>query len=224
MAVTRSAPDSADTCYQVPDDWSTEVTQFPVVYLWVRLAGRLPDGSGFDVPESQFDPVGAGARRAGLRGRGVCGRPGQFSGRGSGRVGVRHLQGQGAVPACRPRADDAGVVVQSLSGAVHPAGRCGVRSSLSAALREHGEGERAIEEDDLATAFYENDTIDLGQLMREQFYLGLPMKPLCGEECRGLCPVCGTNLTRGACECRRDWNDPRLAPLQALRDRQRDGH
>jgi uncharacterized protein len=87
-----------------------------------------------------------------------------------------------------------------------------------------GEGERAIEEDDLATAFYENDTIDLGQLMREQFYLDLPMKPLCGEECRGLCPVCGTNLTRGACGCRRDWNDPRLAPLQALKDRQRDGH
>src|SRR5688572_7213520 len=41
-----------------------------------------------------------------------------------------------------------------------------------------GEGEREIEEDDLTTAFYENDEIDLGQLMREQFYLSLPMKPL----------------------------------------------
>ena len=35
-----------------------------------------------------------------------------------------------------------------------------------------GEGEREIEEDDLTTAFYENDEIDLGQLMREQFYSG----------------------------------------------------
>src|SRR5262245_10293630 len=39
-----------------------------------------------------------------------------------------------------------------------------------------GEGEREIEEDDLTTAFYERDQIDLGQLMREQFYLALPMK------------------------------------------------
>src|SRR4051812_8198473 len=52
-----------------------------------------------------------------------------------------------------------------------------------------GEGEREIEEDDLTTAFYENDEIDLGQLMREQFYLVLPMKPLCSDGCRGLCPV-----------------------------------
>ena len=80
-----------------------------------------------------------------------------------------------------------------------------------------GEGEREIEEDDLSTAFYENDEIDLGQLMREQFYLALPMKPLCSEACRGLCPVCGTNLNRGACDCKRDWDDPRLAPLRELR-------
>src|SRR5215470_15002927 len=62
-----------------------------------------------------------------------------------------------------------------------------------------GEGEKAIEEDDVSTAFYENDTIDLGQLMREQFYLSLPMKPLCRDECQGLCAVCGTNLNRGTC-------------------------
>ena len=51
-----------------------------------------------------------------------------------------------------------------------------------------GEGEREIEEDDLTTAFYENDEIDLGHLMREQFYLALPMKPLCGDACRGFVP------------------------------------
>ena len=48
-----------------------------------------------------------------------------------------------------------------------------------------GEGEREIEEDDLTTAFYENDEIDLGQLMREQFYLSLPMKPLCRRRLPG---------------------------------------
>ena len=51
-----------------------------------------------------------------------------------------------------------------------------------------GEGEREIEEDDLTTAFYENDEIDLGQLMREQFYLALPMKPLCARRLPGAVP------------------------------------
>src|SRR5206468_5397173 len=81
-----------------------------------------------------------------------------------------------------------------------------------------GEGEREIEEDDLTTAFYENDQIDLAQLMREQFYLALPMKPLCQAECRGLCPVCGTNLNRAACDCNREWEDPRMAALRAFRN------
>ena len=80
-----------------------------------------------------------------------------------------------------------------------------------------GADEREIAEDDLSTAFYENEEIDLGQMMREQFLLSLPMKPLCCEECRGLCPVCGTNLNRGACDCRRGWDDPRFDALRELR-------
>ena len=80
-----------------------------------------------------------------------------------------------------------------------------------------GDEEDEIEEDDLSTAFYENDEIDLGQLMREQFLLSLPMKPLCSDDCKGLCPICGTNLNRGACECKREWDDPRLAALKQLR-------
>ena len=83
--------------------------------------------------------------------------------------------------------------------------------------RNTGEGEREIEEDDLTTAFYEHDTIDLGQMMREQFFLALPMKPLCQDECKGLCPVCGINWNKGACNCSNQWEDPRLAALKALR-------
>jgi uncharacterized protein len=82
---------------------------------------------------------------------------------------------------------------------------------------ETAEGEREIREDDLTTAYYENDEIDLGQLMREQFYLALPMKPLCRDDCRGLCPLCGMNLNRGTCECKREWEDPRLAVLKKLK-------
>src|SRR5437867_4530718 len=41
------------------------------------------------------------------------------------------------------------------------------------------EDEREVAEDDLTTAFYREDSIDLGELMHEQFVLALPMKPLC---------------------------------------------
>jgi uncharacterized protein len=80
-----------------------------------------------------------------------------------------------------------------------------------------GEGEREIQEDDLTTAFYEHDEIDLGQMMQEQFYLSLPMKPLCAADCRGLCPVCGINRNRSTCTCKTDIDDPRLAALKALK-------
>lgn len=84
----------------------------------------------------------------------------------------------------------------------------------------NGEGEREIEEDDLTTAFYEHETIDLGQLMREQFYLSLPMKPLCADNCRGLCPHCGANRNRETCVCRDAWEDPRLAVLKSLQHKE----
>jgi len=76
--------------------------------------------------------------------------------------------------------------------------------------------EREVDEDDLGTSYYRNDEIDLNELLREQFYLVLPMKPLCQEDCRGLCSQCGTNLNTGACACQPVWEDPRLAALKSL--------
>lgn len=77
--------------------------------------------------------------------------------------------------------------------------------------------EREVPEEDLETSYYRDDQIDLNELLREQFYLALPMKPLCREDCRGLCPQCGTNLNTGTCDCAPVWEDPRLTPLKQLR-------
>ena len=79
-----------------------------------------------------------------------------------------------------------------------------------------GEGEREIAEDDLTTAFYRDGMLDIVDLLREQFQLALPMKPLCSDACRGMCPQCGINLNRTECACRPQWEDPRLAPLKSL--------
>jgi uncharacterized protein len=82
-----------------------------------------------------------------------------------------------------------------------------------------GEGEEEVEEDDLSTAYYDNEEIDLRGLIMEQFQLALPMKPLCREDCRGLCPNCGTNLNTDTCECETQWSDPRLDVLKQLNRR-----
>ena len=76
--------------------------------------------------------------------------------------------------------------------------------------------EREMDDEDLETSYYRNDAIDLNELLREQFYLALPMKPLCGEACRGLCAQCGTNLNAGTCDCQPVWDDPRLSVLKGL--------
>jgi uncharacterized protein len=85
-----------------------------------------------------------------------------------------------------------------------------------------GEGDREIAEEDLDSAFYAGEAIDLGQLLREQFYLSLPMKPLCSATCRGLCPVCGINRNSATCGCDAHWDDPRLAPLRGLLGRRQE--
>jgi uncharacterized protein len=79
-----------------------------------------------------------------------------------------------------------------------------------------GEGEIEVDEEDLSTAFYRDDVIDLGGMVREQFLLALPMKPLCQQQCRGLCPSCGANRNAGSCSCSQEWTDPRLDALRGL--------
>jgi uncharacterized protein len=70
--------------------------------------------------------------------------------------------------------------------------------------------------EDLTTAYYQDHVLDLGEMLREQFHLAMPMRPLHSEACKGLCPHCGTNLNTATCDCEVRWQDPRLAVLQSL--------
>jgi DUF177 domain-containing protein len=80
-----------------------------------------------------------------------------------------------------------------------------------------GGEEREVAEEDLDTSVYRDDQINLNEVLREQFYLALPMKPLCRDDCAGLCPRCGTNRNTGTCSCATEFEDPRLAPLRGLK-------
>jgi uncharacterized protein len=70
--------------------------------------------------------------------------------------------------------------------------------------------------DDLEVAFYANDLLDLAELIETETTLALSMKPLCRDDCRGLCPVCGGNRNLVECRCEVRAPDPRLAALKDL--------
>jgi uncharacterized protein len=59
----------------------------------------------------------------------------------------------------------------------------------------------------------------LTPLIREQMILALPTRPLCQEDCRGLCPRCGANLNERDCGCNLETGDARLAVLRSIKVR-----
>lgn len=59
-------------------------------------------------------------------------------------------------------------------------------------------------------------TLDLLETVRQYILVNMPMKPLCKDNCRGLCPHCDANLTQGACGCIQPIPDQRWAPLLEL--------
>ena len=61
----------------------------------------------------------------------------------------------------------------------------------------------------------EQDKVDVGELARTAFILGMDTKTLCSEDCKGLCPRCGADLNLGPCSCGKE-TDPRLAVLAKL--------
>jgi len=73
--------------------------------------------------------------------------------------------------------------------------------------------------DDLETDVYDNGVVDLTALLETETTLLLPMKPLCREDCRGLCPICGGNRNATDCHCEVRLADPRWAPLKSWAER-----
>ncbi len=63
----------------------------------------------------------------------------------------------------------------------------------------------------------EGAELDVDELVRTAFILGMDTKHLCKEECKGLCPGCGVNLNEEDCRCKPEV-DPRLNALRQLLD------
>jgi uncharacterized protein len=86
------------------------------------------------------------------------------------------------------------------------------RESFDARAKE------AIDDEDYA--FFEGSdlAVDLSDIVRQTILLAISMKPLCSDECLGLCPKCGVNLNVTTCRCQIDKTDPRWDALKKLTD------
>lgn len=76
--------------------------------------------------------------------------------------------------------------------------------------------DEGLDEDDVAFSFYQGEQIDLSAIICEMLVLDIPLRYLCTESCKGLCPQCGQNLNTGTCACSKTPVDPRLAVLKQL--------
>jgi uncharacterized protein len=85
---------------------------------------------------------------------------------------------------------------------------------------EEQDADVQLSDHQMVVAYYDGDALDLGEMVREQLYLVVPMRRLCREECKGLCPDCGVNRNHERCDCAPlSATDPRLAPLGKLFDK-----
>ena len=75
--------------------------------------------------------------------------------------------------------------------------------------------EELQDEDNDEIVLLEEGKVDLADLARTAFVLGMDTKTLCSEDCKGLCPRCGADLNLGPCSCEKEV-DPRLAVLAKL--------
>ena len=71
-----------------------------------------------------------------------------------------------------------------------------------------GTSEIELAEDDLDLDFIKGRFLDIDQVVREQLITSLPMKALCAEGCKGLCPLCGCNLNKERCSCSPEHESP----------------
>ena len=88
---------------------------------------------------------------------------------------------------------------------------------LTPVPKRSGHGAAELHRDELGLSYYSSEEVDMAPLIAEQVMLALPTRPLCSENCRGLCVKCGVNLNSEACNCADVDGDPRMALFRRLK-------
>jgi uncharacterized protein len=82
-----------------------------------------------------------------------------------------------------------------------------------------GRDELSVTDAEAEIGYYQGEGVLLEDVLREQVLLALPLKTVCREDCKGLCPLCGKNLNQEQCSCEVPLDDPRWAALKDIRSR-----
>lgn len=82
-----------------------------------------------------------------------------------------------------------------------------------------GREELSVTAAEAEVGYYQGQGLLLEDVLREQILLALPLKAICREDCRGLCPHCGSNLNLEQCQCAEPLEDPRWEALKNIRQR-----
>jgi len=82
---------------------------------------------------------------------------------------------------------------------------------------EDTNAEAEVSEDALDESLVPDGQVDMAEVVREQLLLAVPEQIFCREDCRGICPKCGSNLNLIDCKCADDEVDPRWAALKGLK-------
>ena len=75
----------------------------------------------------------------------------------------------------------------------------------------------ALTEAEMSVSVFDGDAIDVDEIVKEQILLAVPTRMLCREDCKGICPQCGTDRNAGECACVTNEIDPRWAALKNLK-------
>jgi uncharacterized protein len=82
-----------------------------------------------------------------------------------------------------------------------------------------GHEELSVTAAEAEIGYYTGDGLQLEDVLREQVLLAVPLKVVCREECKGLCPTCGKNRNIEPCSCAKSLQDPRWAALKEIREK-----
>ena len=74
-----------------------------------------------------------------------------------------------------------------------------------------------LTEAELSVSVFDGKAIDVDEIVKEQILLAVPTRMLCREDCKGICPECGTDRNTGDCSCATNDIDPRWAALKNLK-------
>jgi uncharacterized protein len=80
-----------------------------------------------------------------------------------------------------------------------------------------GAGEDEVDEAGIEVGYYEGPGLELNDVLREVVLLALPMRVVCSEDCKGICPQCGQNRNEGDCGCQPVAADDRWSKLKSLK-------